>query len=111
MNKYGNRKITTKDGTFDSLREFRRWQELKLLERSGEIYDLERQVPFVIVPKQLDQNGKLVFREVKYIADFAYKEKGKLVRTVEDAKGVRTEVYKLKKKLLYYRCGLLIKEI
>lgn len=111
MNKYGNRKITTSDGTFDSLREFRRWQELKLLERAGQIYDLRRQVPFLIVPKQLDKNGKLVFREVKYIADFAYREKGSATLTVEDAKGVRTEVYKLKKKLLYYRYQLKIKEI
>lgn len=109
--KYHNRKIEIDGITFDSAKEARRWQELKLLERAGEIYDLERQVPFIVIPEQRDEKGKLIEREVKYIADFVYKEKGSLRRTVEDAKGVRTKEYIIKRKLMLHRFGLKIKEV
>lgn len=110
MNKYGNQKVHTFDGTFDSLKEVRRWQELKLLQRSGEIYDLQRQVPFVLIPTQKDHNGKVIERQTKYIADFTYRDKDyKLI--VEDTKGMRTDVYKIKKKLMLYRHGIRIREV
>lgn len=110
-NKYHARKVTVDGITFDSAKEATRWAELKLLERAGEIYDLQRQVPFVIIPEQRDSNGKLLEREVKYIADFVYKAKGQLNRTVEDVKGMKTEVYRIKKKLMLYRNGIRIKEV
>ena len=110
-NKYHNRKIEIDGITFDSAKEARRWQELKLLERAGEIYDLQRQVPFIVIPAQRDENGRLIEREVKYIADFTYKKKGSLIRTVEDAKGIRTKEYIIKRKLMLHRFGLRIKEV
>lgn len=110
-NKYHNRKIEIDGITFDSAKEARRWQELKLLERAGEIYDLQRQVPFVLIPVQKDESGKVIEREVKYIADFTYKEKGSLRRTVEDAKGMKTKEYIIKRKLMLHRFGLRIKEV
>lgn len=110
-NKYHARKVTVDGITFDSQKEANRWCELKLLERAGEIYDLQRQVPFVVIPEQRDSNGKLLEREVKYVADFTYKEKGSLRRTVEDVKGLKTDVYKIKKKLMLYRNGIRIKEV
>ena len=84
-----------------------------MLEKAGEIYDLQRQVPFVVIPEQRDEKGKLLEREVKYIADFTYKEKGSLCRTVEDVKSpaTRTEVYRIKKKLMLYRNGIRMKEV
>lgn len=109
--KYHNRKVMVDGITFDSQKEAQRYAELKLLERAGEIYDLQRQVPFVVIPEQRDQNGKLLEREVKYIADFTYKEKGSLRRVVEDVKGLKTDVYKIKKKLMLYRNGIRIKEV
>ena len=109
--KYHNRKITMDGQKFDSMKEAARWQELKLLERAGEICDLQRQVPFVVIPVQKDERGKVIEREVKYVADFTYVEKGKLTRTVEDVKGLKTEVYKLKRKLMLYRNGIRIKEV
>ena len=109
--KYRNRKVTVDGITFDSVKEANRWQELKLLEKAGEIYDLQRQVPFVVIPTQKDDNGKVIEREVRYVADFTYKEKGSLVRVVEDAKGVRTKEYILKRKMLLWRCGIRIKEV
>ena len=111
--KYNNRKVVVDGMKFDSEKEANRWCELKLLERVGEIYDLQRQVPFVVIPAQHDQNGKLLEREVRYIADFTYKEKGSLRRTVEDVKSpaTRTPEYILKRKMLLWRLGIRIKEV
>lgn len=98
MSKYHNKKT---DG-FDSKKERDRYFELKLMERAGQISNLRRQVRFVVIPKT-DK-----FRETCYIADFVYFQNGKQV--VEDCKGYRTEVYRIKKKLMYDRHGILIKE-
>lgn len=113
MSKYGNRKVETPDGTFDSVKEFSRWQELKLLQRAGEIHDLQRQVPFVLIPTQKDERGKVVERELKYIADFVYlaNDGTGWRRVVEDVKGLKTEVYRIKKKLMLYRNGIRIQEV
>lgn len=109
--KYHSRKVTVDGITFDSAKEARRYGELKLLEKAGEIYDLQRQVPFVVIPVQRDENGKVIEREVKYIADFTYKEKGSLRRTVEDTKGLKTKEYIIKRKLMLWRNGIRIKEV
>ena len=86
----------TADGiTFDSMAEMRRYLELKLLEKSGTISDLELQPKFLLIPKT-EKGGRAVY----YKADFKYTKNGKTV--YEDVKGVKTEVYKLKKKLLFY---------
>ena len=113
MSKYKNRKVETPDGTFDSVKEFSRWQELKLLQRAGEIHDLQRQVPFVLIPTQKDEHGKVVERELKYIADFVYlaNDGTGWRRVVEDVKGLKTEVYRIKKKLMLYRNGIRIQEV
>lgn len=88
---------------FDSKREADRWLELRLLEKAGEITDLERQRSFPLVV-----NNRLV---CSYRSDFAYIEarEGKLV--VEDAKGWRTEVYNLKRKLFHAVFGFEIREV
>ena len=101
--KYGNVKTITSDGIkHDSIKEANRWCELNLLQRAGIISDLKRQVKFELIPKQEGE------RAVTYIADFVYIENGKKV--VEDAKGCRTEVYKLKKKMMLYFHGIKIRE-
>lgn len=106
--KYHNTKVTKDDLVFDSKKEMRRWNELLLLRKAGEISNLERQVKFVLIPAQRI-NGRVVERECSYIADFVYTENGKKV--VEDVKGYRTEVYKLKRKMMLYTYGIKIKEI
>ena len=112
MSKYHNRVLNTEDGRFDSVKELSRWQELKLLQRAGEIYDLQRQVPFVVLPAQRDElTGKLLEREVKYIADFTYRSTKNGRISVEDAKGLRTKEYIIKRKLMLYRHGIKIKEV
>ena len=111
--KYRSRKITVDGITFDSVKEANRYQELRMLERAGEIRDLQRQVPFVVIPTQRDENGKLIEKEVCYVADFTYIEKGKLTRTVEDVKSeaTRTREYIIKRKLMLYRNGIRIREV
>jgi len=73
-----------------------RYLELKLLEKSGIISALELQPKFLLIPKT-EKGGRSVY----YIADFKYTKDGKTI--YEDVKGVKTDVYKLKKKLLFYK--------
>ena len=104
VSKYGNRKTELDGMVFDSRKEAHRWAELKLMERGRLISGLERQVPFEIIPKT-DK-----YRAVKYVADFVYTDERTGEKVVEDCKGVKTDVYMLKKKLLYWKYGINIKE-
>lgn len=106
--KYGNRKVALDGFKFDSAHEANRYQQLKLMERAGRIANLRLQVPFELIPAQR-VDGKVVERNVKYIADFTYTKDGRLI--VEDAKGFRTAEYKLKRKLMLYFHGIRIQEV
>jgi hypothetical protein len=83
----------TLDGIlFASKREMIRYSELKMLVRSGIISKLELQPKFPIV-----LNGTHV---CNYISDFRYlDQQGNTI--VEDSKGMRTEIYRLKAKLFH----------
>lgn len=106
--KYHSRKITRDGMTFDSVKEYRRYCELLLLERAGAITGLQRQVKFELIPAQRI-DGKAVERACQYIADFVYQENGK--RVVEDTKGMKTKDYIIKRKLMLYIHGIRIKEV
>lgn len=107
--KYGNTK-TVRDGrTFDSKHEAGRYAELKILERAGKISGLKCQVSYLLIPAQYDENHRCIERSCKYVADFVYWEDGQLV--VEDAKGLKTDVYRIKKKLMLKEYGIRIKEV
>lgn len=98
---------TTVDGiTFDSRKEADRYLVLKGMEEDGTIEDLRRQVRYELIPA-FDVDGKH-YRPVSYMADFVYREDGHEV--VEDVKGMRTDVYRLKSKLFARRYGKVIKE-
>ena len=103
MNKYHAQKTIFDGIKFDSKRESERYAELKLLQRSGQIRNIRRQVPFELVPKQ---DGE---RSVKYIADFVYEENGRMV--VEDAKGFRPKDYIIKRKLMLWIHGIKVREV
>lgn len=97
----GSKAARTVDGiVFDSAAEARRYSELKLLERAGSVTDLELQPEYLLVPKFSHPEHGTV-RAIKYKADFRYLLHGQEV--VEDVKGHKTEVYRLKKKLLLWR--------
>lgn len=110
MSKYKSRKVQYNGMTFDSVKEYRRWCELSLLERAGEISNLMRQVPYVLIPPQQDQAGHLVERQVVYRADFVYTDNRSGATVVEDTKGMRTPEYILKRKLMRYIYGIGIYE-
>lgn len=114
MNKYLNKEVVIDGVRFQSKHEATRWCELKYMERAGLIYDLQRQVPFVLIPKQVDEvTGKVIEREAKYIADFTYRDMNTHKLVVEDtkSKATKTKDYILKRKLLLYRHGIQIKEV
>lgn len=118
--KYGNKKIMVDGILFDSKKEGIHYRELSLLQKAGAISDLRTQVKFVLIPAQREPDrkgpkggtikGKLLEREVSYIADFVYRDSsGKIV--VEDVKGMRTKEYIVKRKLLLYMHGIRIVEL
>lgn len=133
MNKYGNKKTRTSDGVLhDSRKEATRWCELRLLERAGEITDLDRQVEFLLIPEQRAEptecyqrgekkgqpkQGKLLELPVTYIADFVYTDAKTGERIVEDVKGYRDPAsagyakFIIKRKLMLYIHHIRIKEI
>ena len=90
---------------FDSKKEAKRYQELKLLEHSKAISNLRLQVPYTLIDKS--KHG----RAIKYIADFVYYDNSLKNEIVEDTKGYRTDVYKLKKRLMAEVHGIEIKEL
>lgn len=104
--KYHAKKTTVDGITFDSRREADRYLVLKSMEEGGGIENLRRQVRYELVPA-FDVDGRH-YRPVYYVADFVYMENGKEV--VEDVKGMRTDVYRLKAKLFAYRYGMSIRE-
>lgn len=102
-NKYRNKKITIDGISFDSTKEAKRWQELKLLERGGVISELERQIKF---PFKI--NGELI---CTYICDFSYVENGRhIIEDVKSSYTAKLPVYRIKKKLLKAIYGLEIIE-
>lgn len=116
MAKYNN----VKTEGYDSIREYRRAKELKLLEKKGIITGLQEQVKYELVSPQyrfyevqgvrkILSKKELIERGVYYYADFVYCRNGELV--VEDSKGVRTKEYIIKRKLMLYVHGIKIKEV
>lgn len=103
--KYG----AVKSCGYDSRKEHRRANELKLMQRAGLISNLRQQVKYVLIPTQRDPAGNLLEKECSYYADFVYDKNG--VSVVEDTKGFRTPEYRIKRKLMLRIHGIVIKEI
>ena len=118
--KYGAKKTVIDGKNFDSKKEAKRYEELRILEKAGAITDLKTQVKFVLIPTQREpdqvgarggiKKGKVIERECSYIADFAYKN-GSGETVVEDTKGFQTKEYIIKRKLMLYVHGIRIIEI
>lgn len=109
--KYGNKKTVVDGITFDSKKEAVRYCELKRLERGKAISNLRLQVKYLLIPTQYGTNGKVIHRATSYYADFVYIDNRTGEEIVEDAKGHRTEVYKMKKKLMFEKYGIRIREV
>ena len=97
----GAQRTTTPDGiTHDSKTEAERWEELKLLQRAGEICGLRRQVDIGLIGRDgpiMTDSGD---RQRVYKADFVYVDNALGVTVIEDRKGHETDVFKIKKAIL-----------
>lgn len=110
-NKFRAKRHVFNDHTFASGREKRRYQQLLLLERAGEINQLELQPKYEIIPRQLKPNGGVEIR-AEYTADFRYIENGAVV--VEDVKSKATAKladYVLRRKLMLLIHGIEVREV
>ena len=105
-NKYNARRYNG----YASEKEYNRAQQLKLMQRAGQISDLREQVPFLLIPSQVNGEG-IRERPVRYIADFVYVDNATGKTVVEDTKGFRTPEYIIKRKLMLKVHGITIKEI
>ena len=123
-NKYYAQKSKIKGAVFASKKEAQRYAELQLLLKAGQICDLGRQVRFELIPAQHEtverygKNGqrlkdgkRCIERGVDYVADFVYYDKELNRTVVEDAKGVRTKDYIIKRKLMLWVHGIKVKEV
>lgn len=109
--KYFNKIVEVDNIKFASKKESRRYTELKWLERAGLIKELELQKSFELQPKYTNNNGEHI-RAITYVCDFYYYNNEEQKYVVEDTKGFKTDVYKLKKKLFEYKYpNLTIKEL
>ena len=102
VNKYHNIKSEYKGIMYDSRKECKRARDLDILQRGGLIEGLERQKKFVLQEGYVNNKGEKI-REIGYFADFYYYDKIKNVWVAEDTKGMRTDVYKIKKKIFEYK--------
>lgn len=115
--KYKNRKTTIDGIVFDSAKEARRWQELKMLEAAGQIARLKRQQKFELITTPTSLRGDVRYNGWvncvgHYVADFVYDELSPAVTqfVVEDVKGIRTSLYQWKKRHFEAQYGVKIRE-
>ena len=120
--KFHSKKITVDGITFDSKKEYLRYCELALLEKAGQIQNLELQKVYELIPAQYEtferygKNGnrlkdgsRCIEKACVYKADFVYTENGKTV--VEDTKGFKTKDYIIKRKLMLLIHGIRLREV
>lgn len=109
--------LTMPDGTlmhFDSKREARRYMDLWLMQRAGEISGLRTQVKYELIPKQVHKDGAKE-KSIEYVADFVYEQGGETV--VEDSKGFRDtssasyRLFVMKRKMMLYFHGITVREV
>jgi hypothetical protein len=107
--KYKNIRVQYNGKWFDSKKEMRRFQQLELLQRAGKIKNLYCQVTYDLLPTT--RIGGQTQRKTTYIADFVYWDIEKDCEVIEDAKGARTDVYKIKRKLMWEILGKEVREV
>lgn len=121
QSKYKAKKTEYNGVIYDSKKEAQRASELSVMEKLGIISHVQRQVKFVLVPAQREpdiigakggiKKGKVIERELSYIADFVYIDEQSGQTIVEDTKGFRTPEYKIKRKLMLYFHNIRIREV
>lgn len=108
-NKFGAIATTVDGIRFDSMREARRWAELRLLERAGEIRNLRRQVKIPLIGQSAPLKTR-TGRAMKITVDFAYEDRRLgWVEVFEDSKGMPTRDYEVRRAVVQ-AMGLEIRE-
>lgn len=79
------------------------------MQRLGKIHDLREQRPWLLIPSQ-KLGKKVIERACSYISDFDYIDASTGEHVIEDVKGTRTAVYRIKRKLMFWVYGFRIKE-
>lgn len=102
--------MNVKTGGYSSKNEANRALALRLRQEAGQIRNLREQVSYVLIPRQLNADGGVAERACKYVADFVYEEFPDWIEIVEDTKGFRTADYIIKRKLMRFTHGIVIKE-
>jgi len=102
MSKYRNIKTVIDGIKFDSKKEANRYQELKLLQKAGDISDLKLQQSYTIIVGDV--------KVCRYISDFTYIKNNSSESVCEDCKGFRTQTYIIKRKLMKACFGIEILE-
>jgi hypothetical protein len=92
-------------GSFDSRKEYERWNQLLLLEKAGHIRDLQRQRKYELYARRPDGDMLAIGG---YVADFVYLRGEDVI--IEDVKGFRTQLYRWKKKHFEAQTGFAITE-
>lgn len=100
QSKYHAQKTEVDGKVFDSKHESRDYLKLKAMEDSGIIHNLQTQVSFELQPKYVTKDGRKI-RPISYVADFVYERDG--VTYAQDSKGMKTDVYKIKRKMFEYK--------
>lgn len=95
---------------FPSKKEAQRYDELLILYKGGKIKDLRLQPQFTLQESYITAEGKRI-RAIRYDADFSYINVATGEYVVEDAKGLRTPVYKMKRKMMADKFGIEVREV
>ncbi len=98
-NKYSNKKTKVGEYAFDSRKEATRYMELRLMAMAKEIRDLTLQPRFIL--QESFKHNNVTHRAISYVGDFKYIKEGQTI--VEDSKGFKTDIYRLKKKLFLFK--------
>lgn len=108
--KYGNKRVTIGERVFASMREADRFAVLSQQQAAGLITGLQCQVRFVLAPA-VDLGEKRRKPALRYFADFVYIDVATGEKIVEDAKGMSTPEYRIKRHLMMSEHGLLVREV
>ena len=108
--KYGNQRVVVNGEKFRSKKEARRHGELLLLQRAGLVVGLVREVAFALAPGVKFSGDARAKPALRYVADFVYTDVALGRVVVEDCKGFRTDVYRMKRHLMLSVLGIEVAE-
>ena len=116
--KYRAKPVVIDGIRFASQKEGRRYQELKLLEKAGEVSKLQLQPRFQLcAPRGMElvrydaDDNSTMYVIGEYRADFGYWDRRERAYLVEDVKGFKTPLYKWKRKHVMAQYGITIREV